>query len=222
MARSSFRPVFSKVPWPKIVDTLESFAPAPTDENPPTLVMVWPSTSENSARRSLKPVVLTLAMLSPMTEIAVDVVSRPETLLWRALERDMLGTSCVAGAGGSRRATSVAVRGNAALGRRRNRARESGHGEDDHRLLAGALEMRPEVRPRAPAAGPPLGDPEAHGALVPLALRTSRTPSIGTTRSPRYRKGSRDERSAPVTRSTTSGVAGMPARSLLVATTSSW
>ena len=67
----------------------ETRTPAPICAKPDPAVMLWPSTAENSARFSLKPGVLAFAMLSPITEIAVEAVSSPLTLLKRALVKDM-------------------------------------------------------------------------------------------------------------------------------------
>ncbi len=89
IARSVGRSVDSKLPWLKICPIRATVLPAPVCEKPPAVEIDCPRTSANSARLSLKPGVLTLAMLSPITEIAVEALSRPLTLLNMALERDM-------------------------------------------------------------------------------------------------------------------------------------
>ena len=67
-------PVVSKAPWLKSKVRLERAVPAPIALPWPTLA---PSRSSKVTEVDLKPTVLTLAMLSPITDMALPLVFRP-------------------------------------------------------------------------------------------------------------------------------------------------
>src|SRR5437763_1196887 len=88
MAMSVERPVCCSAPWVNEVATVPIFTPMPTCDGfePPKPVlglpaplMVWLSRSSKTAWLDLNPVVLTLAMLLPITSIIVWWDRRPET-----------------------------------------------------------------------------------------------------------------------------------------------
>ena len=74
MARSPGNEVDWNAPWVNTGDTLETNTPRPICSVPP-VPELWLKTSEKLPRLSLKPVVLTLAMLLPMTEMAFPYAS---------------------------------------------------------------------------------------------------------------------------------------------------
>ncbi len=77
MARSVWESVVSKVPWAKMLSTVDRPVPRPTWEAPPEPLTELASRSENTVRLDLNPTVLVLAILLPMTDMAVPLVFMP-------------------------------------------------------------------------------------------------------------------------------------------------
>ena len=83
-------PVASRVPWPNSVVSRLTAAPVPSVLGPASPNMVCGIKSAKLARVCLKPVVLTLAILSPITDRLALETPRPLAPTFSVLNRDMI------------------------------------------------------------------------------------------------------------------------------------
>ena len=89
MATSVSELVDSKVPWLNTLSTVDRPTPRPTWDLPPEPETLLDNRSENTVRAPLKPRVLVLARLLPMTLMAWELVFSPLTPLYSALVMPM-------------------------------------------------------------------------------------------------------------------------------------
>src|SRR6185312_2326866 len=126
-ARSRLLPVEVGVPWPNSCATSATCTPLPTAVRE-TPSWVWAKRSENSARDSLKPVVLTFARLFDVTLRSVLAALMPE----RARSNDMgTGSSVHLDDVGERQRSGIGIQGKGL------RARVDGHAVDRALQISG-------------------------------------------------------------------------------------